>query len=305
MDWEKAYESLRMILPNGRRINSDEIINRVKKLSEWHREMFVEYYNCFLVENKISSFKTHRHPILQFLLQEQINKKQFYKITQEDIDDFLMSKMDSNKKIEMTTVDNNQSALKSYFTFHVKGLGFTPQYIDIKSDEKNLKNKVVPLTCGEIEDIRNIIKNEPYLQFIFELAYENGIRFENSREYNKKNYNDKSGTFTSAGKTIMLSDNLKRIVDMIKDSEEFTNPRYKQGFSKAVLYEKLKEKKFNRPIKSSDVNEAFEKTTSFRCPGCGNVYEAIADNWIVRQYHDDGHMWIVCKEKCGVQNEDL
>ncbi len=306
LEWEKAYDSLRMLLPNGKRINSEEIINRVKRLNEWHREMFMDYYNHFLIENKISSFKTHRHPILQFLLQESINKKRFGQITQQDIDDFLMNKMDSNKKIQMTTVDNNQSAIKSYFTHYANELSFVPIYMDIKNEEKNLMNKVSPLKCGEIEDIRNIIKDEPYLQFIVEFAYENRIRFENSREYNKKNYNEKTGTFTSTtGKDIILSEKLKQIVERIKNTEEFTNPRYKQGFSKKVLYEKLKEKGFNRPIKSSDINETFDRSTSFKCPGCGNVYEAIAENWIIKQYHENGQLWIVCKEKCGVQHANL
>lgn len=307
MDWEKANQRLRFLMANGKRINSEDIIKRINKLNEWHRKMFIEYYDSFLKEQKISTFRTHRHPILEFLLQEKINAKFLSEITQNDLDDFLMNKMDNDKKIEMTTVDNNQSALKSYFAFHEKHLRFTPVYIEIKSEEKNLKNKVMPLTCEELENIRNIIKNEPpYIQFIFEFAYENGIRLENSRDYNMKNYDEENSRFISAaGEHIEISDRLKGIVERIKDTEEFRNPYYKQGFSKLVLYEILKKNGFERKIKSSDVNETLKRSTTLKCPGCGNVYEATAENWIIKQYHEGGQLWIVCKEKCGERLEDI
>lgn len=34
------------------------------------------------------------------------------------------------------------------------------------------------------------------------------------------------------------------------------------------------------------------------CPQCGEKYLAIAENWCVKQYTDNGENWIVCREKC-------
>ena len=294
-------------MANGRRINSDDIIRKINNLNEWHRKMLMEYYDSFIEEQKISTFRTHRHPILEFLLQKNINSKFASEITQEDVDDFLMGKMGNDKKIEMTTLENNQNALKSYFVFHEKHLSFKPVYMEIKTEEKSLKNKVFPLTCEELENIRHIIKNQPpYIRYIFELAYENGIRFENSREYNMKNYDEEKRVFISAvGQEIVLSEKLQQIIKSIKNTEEFKDPFYKQGFSKYVLYEILKNNGFARKIKSSDVNETLKRNTSFKCPGCGNIYEATAENWIIKQYHEDGQLWIVCKTKCGEKVEGV
>lgn len=304
MDWEKAYDRLRQAKLKGRIVNSEDSIKKIKTLSEWHRKMFIEYFEATSTGKlSLSSFKSFRYPILGFLLQDNINNKFFNELTQDDIDDFLISK---GENVELTTLNNNKNALKNYLDFYAKNLTFSPKYLDIRRDEINLKNKVSPLSSEKLEDIRNIIKDEPYLRFIFELAYENGVRFEDSKEYCKKNYDEKAGVFTSTtGELIKISDKLKCIIDDIKYTDEFKNPYYKQGFSKEKLYAVLKKAGFGRQIKSSDVNVTFKKNTSFKCPECGGYYEATADNWVIKQYHQDGQMWIVCKEKCGVKIEDL
>lgn len=66
-----------------------------------------------------------------------------------------------------------------------------------------------------------------------------------------------------------------------------------------MLKELLKESGFPRKIKSSDVNITLKTNTSFKCPECGMEYESTAKNWVIRQYNDNGEMWIVCKKKCG------
>ena len=35
------------------------------------------------------------------------------------------------------------------------------------------------------------------------------------------------------------------------------------------------------------------------CPECGEKFEAVAENWCVKQYTEDGKQIIVCRENCG------
>jgi hypothetical protein len=304
VDWERAYRRLEEAKYNGRIVNNRDTIKKIQRLNEWHREMFMEYFNDFLEENNnLSTFKSFRKPILDFLLKDKINIKKFSDITQIDIDDFLENILG---KVTENTFNHNKYALKNYLDFHSKHLNFTPEYIGFNRAEINSRNKMETISSKELEDIRFIIKNEPYLEFMFELAYENGIRFEDSREYNMKNYDEEKGQFISiTGQPIEISQKLRNIIDKIKNSDEFRNPYYKQGFSIRTLKEVLLNKKFKRKIKSRDVNEAYKHKTSFKCPECGASYEATADNWVIKQYHEGGQLWIVCKERCGGNNADL
>lgn len=301
MDWDKAYENLKNVMYEGKRLNSNGFIKKIKGLNEWHREMYINYFDSFIQDDKLSAIHTYKYPIQNFLLQDNINIKQFSDISQIDIDNFLEQYL--NKKINY--YNTIQYAIKNYFEFYAEYMNFTPEYIKFPVED-DATNKKLPLTCEELEDIRNIIGQSYFLQFIFELAYENGIRFEQSRYYSKKTYDDINGRFIKPdGEYIVLSKKLQTIVEKIKDTDEFNDPYYKQGFSKSKLYRLLQDNGFNRAIKSKDVNTAFEENTSFKCPGCGGRYEATASNWIIKQYYDDGELWIVCKEKCGKKNENI
>lgn len=296
MNWEKTYAELSNLVHNGKKLNSKGFINKIKLLNEWHRVMYVDYFNSFISEDKLTTINTYKYHILNFLLNPNVNSKPFYYISQLDIDNFLETVL-NNKTNYFKTV---QYSLISYIDFYSNQLSFTPKFLSFMPGENNPTNKKLPLTCSEVEEIRNIIKNEQYLRFIFEFAYENKVRFENSRLYSKSNYDDENGRFIQPnGEFIMLSDKLRSIIEKIKDSDEFISPRYKQGFSKSKLYQALQNNNFHRPIKSIDVNATFEESTSFKCPECGNIYEAIASNWIVKQFYEDGEFWIVCREKCG------
>ncbi len=302
MDWSEAYRRLRESKINGAFVNNESTINTIQKLNEWHREMFINYFYSFLEKGNLKSFKSHRYAILFFLSKPSINGKPFSMITQIDLDDLLTELMsDIGSKFQ-----NNQNAIKNYFTFYKAQLSFAPKFITISKNEKTLINPVIPITCKELEEIRKIIKEEPYLQFIFELAYENHIRFEDSKKYSEKAYDRTNFRFkTNNNKYITLSDKLINLVKQIENTDEFKNTRYKHGFSKEVLFAKLDENGFKRALKSSDVNEALEKSNSFRCPECGHIFEAIADNWIVKRYNEDGNLWIVCKEYCGGNDGDI
>lgn len=301
MDWEKEYERLRQAKTDEQGLLFDEkTIKKVKLLTEWHRKMFMEYFDgAFLgkINLKIGSFVSYRTPILNFLLFENINDKYLSELTQEDIDNFIVIK---GQKVKTATLSVNIYAIKNYLEFHAKHLKFTPEYIVFKKDEYNLENIINPLSCKELEQIREIIKDRPFLRFIFELAYENGVRFENSRKYCKKNYNEKEGSFSmQKGKKVFVSKKLRNIISKVQDMEEFDNQLYKQGISLDALKELLVEKGFDRKIKSSDVNNTIKKKTSFICPECGSEYEAIAGNWVIKQYNETSEQWIVCRKKCG------
>lgn len=298
MNWEKAYERLREARIDDQIVNSELTIKKIKNLNEWHRVLFMEYFDStYKGIITMGTFKTFRAGILVFLLQDKINTKQFSDITQIDIDDYISSKLDTMKE---NGVKHTINSLKSYFAFHQKYLTFTPVYIELDRTPSDIDNAILPLSCKEIELIREVIRNKPMLEFIFELAYESGIRFEDSKKFCKSRYNEENGTFNiSKNEKIEVSDKIKKIIDKIKDREEFVDPRYKQGFTLDKLKELLDNKGFNRTIKSSDVNKAFEKKTSFECPECGKRYEATAENWVIKQYYENGDMWIVCKKRCG------
>lgn len=300
MDWDKVYDRLRSAMYDGKNINSEDFIKRINKLNEWHRKMLVEYFDHF-PEDKLNTFHTYKYHILRLL--EHINKINFPELLQSDINNY----MESQKNKKPSYVNNIQYAIKNYFDFYADRLSFTPEYI-FKDDDSALINKKLPLTCKELENIRSIISrgNMDYLQYIFELAYENGIRFEESRYYSEINYDHINGRFKSPnGEYIVLSKRLKEIIEKIKDTEEFKNPYYKQGFSKSKLYDALKNNGFGRAIKSSDVTTSFKEKTSFKCPSCGGIYESTAVNWVIKQYYDNGELWIVCKENCGAKNENI
>lgn len=214
MDWENVYERFRQANINGHKLFSEQTIKDVKKLREWHRQMFLEYFDVIesgtQLDLTLNSFRSYRSPILKFLLRESINSKFLPQLTQDDIDNFIV---EEGQKVEPTTLNVKIYGVKSYLDFHSKHLSFTPEYINFNKDEYELKNTVKALTSKELEHLRRIIKDQPFLQFIFELAYENKVRFEDSRKYCKENYNETEGVFSfKNGKSVFVSDKLREII---------------------------------------------------------------------------------------------
>ena len=127
------------------------------------------------------------------------------------------------------------------------------------------------------------------------------IRFEDLKKYNKSTFLQDENSFISPSKKkIHLSKKLQLTVNEIIETDEFANPIYRHGYSIEKFRELLTENNIARHnIESRDINESYNKNLSFKCPECGKYYEATAENWIIKQYHQDGNMWIVCKEVCG------
>lgn len=62
--------------------------------------------------------------------------------------------------------------------------------------------------------------------------------------------------------------------------------------SSSLVYEQQNDSQFG--VDENDIKIMF-----WTCPQCGKKFEAIADNWCVKKFSEEGKNWVVCRENCG------
>ncbi|MFD2370614.1 hypothetical protein ACFSO0_11800 [Brevibacillus sp. GCM10020057] len=301
MDFESEYSRLLTETYNGKVVTGKPTITKIKSLNIHNRKVFIEFHNYFYSkiiegEEDFVSYKGYRSKILDFLLDDEINSKSLTEISQADVESYFRRKYEVEKP---QTYNSRISYVQKLFDF-IKLPNPIAFYLIPRKEEIDKTNPAVALTITEIESIRKLFKNQYIKLFCFEMLYQTDIILEELKECNYSNFNNSSLEFVLKNRRISVPSSLLPIIENIKgDTEYFNVSRDYNELIKSMRQDIIGSGIRKASFKPSDIWKTVEEVTHYKCVGCGNTYEAIADNWCLKQFEPEGSLWLVCRFECG------
>ncbi|PJI06552.1 MULTISPECIES: site-specific integrase [Clostridium] len=296
MNWEEIYNQWMVQRIDDKPIISERLIKKFRKINEHNRNLYLEYHNHFFKNNKLklSSYRNYRSKIVDFLTYRPIINKKLEDITQENIDDYFYKFIDRDKA---TSFNNRVSYIKDFFDFHKSKLKIKLEF-KIRSTKNEIDNdkdnQAVALRSDQIEFYRQQYYTQPAKLFLFEMVYYDIMNLNELKMLKKYSFDKENREIILKNKKIKIPSHLISLAE-----------RLQKGFNVDELIKEIKkelrEKNMVENFKYIDIT----KTRDFAfitCPECGKKYEAIAENWCVKQYYNGGNHWIVCR-KCGDLDE--
>lgn len=301
MNFELEYSRLLNEKYNGKVVTGKPTITKIKGLNIYNRKAFIDFHNYFyskIVDGKedFVSYKGYRSKILDFLLDNEINSKSLTELSQTDVESYFKRKYEIENP---QTYNSRISYVQKLFDFI--NLPNQIQFNSIpRKEEIDKTNPAVALTITEIECIRKLFKNQYIKLFCFEMLYQTDITLEELKECSYSNFNHSSLKFVLKNRQIQVPSSLLPIIENLKGDTEYFNVTRDyndliKGMRQDIIGSGIREASF----KPSDIWKTIEEVTYYKCAGCGNTYEAIADNWCLRQFETEGSLWLVCRFKCG------
>ena len=152
------------------------------------------------------------------------------------------------------------------------------------------------MSADQISMARDILRTDIRKRFVFDMMYYTSLSMEeigklrignvdfiNRKIRFGKKENDVPKALVDLIHGMQLSGEFEKTYDIMTTIEQMRKELSQYGLDN---------------LKSTDGKET-RKATFWKCPQCGCEYEAIAENWCVKQYTDGGENWVVCREKCG------
>lgn len=301
MNFELEYDRLLSETYNGKVVTGKPTITKIKNLNAYNRKVFIEFHNHFYSkiaegDEDLISYKGYRSKILDFLLDNEIKSKSLTEIQQADVEAYFQRKYAVENP---QTYNSRISYVQKIFDFI--NLSTPIQFNSIPRKEENDKtNPAVALTIAEIEGIRKLFKNQYIKLFCFEMLYQTDITLEELKECNYSNFNSPSLEFILKNRPIPVPSSLPPIIEQLKfDTEFFNVTRDYNDLIKIMRKDIIGTGIRKASFKASDIWKTVEEVTHYKCVGCGNTYEAIADNWCLKQFVPEGSLWLVCRFECG------
>ncbi len=288
---------------------SKQTINKLRKINDYNFSALLAYQNDYLPDvtskdynDKVNTYLKYRSSIVRFLTSDILSDRQLDHINQDVLDDYLDYK---NYKAR-STYYNNISYLKSFFQFLFEN-GYSINFdFDtyrsnaelIDSNPSNSNNAMVNLTPKQISEFYEICKDKPEYRYIVDMKYYTSFSDEEIKNLTLENVDIDNCT-------IIIDDCVETVPAKLINTIVELNSRGRLGklnnittyFNKRNLKPIFQQLGVSN-IKSKDITKETKEKLSFRCPQCGNEYEAIVDNWCAVQYVENGQLWIVCA-RCG------
>ena len=308
MNWDQEYRKLEDERIDDKIVSGTKTINRIKQLSESNRAIFIEYHSFWMDEiskgkKKFTSYGNYRTAAIDLLEYLTQHKLTLNDLTQNILDEFYFSFQDTTKK-EVKT--NNKNAFVNLFleTFAdriITELDFNKMRFSSKS-VIDAQESTEPLNSEEVDQIKLYLMERIYDRLIFELSYKNDLTIAQIMKISWKNYDEDSHNFYIDEKLISLDSELINLIHSKKDDlsffREFRNETDFKKYIADLSKELQRNKKLKRMITWKNISMAKSIMTYIKCPHCGESFEAVSENWVIRQYDLRGKMWIVCKENC-------
>lgn len=267
--------------------------NRLNITSEKNREWYIDFEKRLIKENSKKTTTQYLNAVINlFTFYEH---KDIDLILPQDIQNFLYQ---FNKA---STYNNKYYAIKSFFIylsketrlrFDVSELSeFKFSSAEVKSDYSNVAS---PLTIEEIVRLRKSLEqnldNKRWLTF--ELVYQYGFTLEEAARCTKKTYDTVTRRF-SFKPELQMNDLVHSLIslDLLPDNKVRT--------STPQLRINELERHLDRKVKYSDLIKT-RKRTFLKCPKCGAPTECVPSNWVIFEFSIDYSKWMVCKEHCGI-----
>lgn len=301
MNLEAEYERLLSETYNGKVVTGKPTITKIKKLNVYNRKVFIDFHNYFyskIVDGNedLDSYRGYRSKILDFLSDNLVKSKSLTEISQADVESYFQSKYEVENS---QTYNSRIHYVQKIFDF--VNLPNPIQFTSIPKKEENDKiNPAVALTISEIESIRKLFKDQYIKLFCFEMLYQTDITLEELKESNYSNFNNASLEFVLKNRPIPVPRSLPPIIEKLKgDTEYFNVSRDYNDLIKSMRQDIIGSGIRKASFKPSDIWKTVEEVTYYKCVGCGHTYEAIADNWCLKQFEPEGSLWLVCRFECG------
>lgn len=305
MDRNKVYEKLRkMKNQEGELLWGDKSINNLKSLSDINLYYYLDYLNLLIENNSLDdSFKTMRSSQVDFLKFLSDKNLIFIDIKQDIVDEYfsMYSHQDSQ------TTNNRVNYLKNFISYFSINNDIDLDKHKIKSARNEAKMPIIK--AAELSKAKNyyrkIRQNEKsnstsYIVatkklFVLEMFFYTDLSEKNIGKYFKGNrkISENSLDFNNKQYPVPLS-----LIELIREINESPNTYDTLDMKTVVNSMKIELSSFNMENLSSKGAEQTNKKLFWTCPQCGEKYLAIAENWCVKQYTDNGENWIVCREKC-------
>lgn len=280
---------------------------RLKKLPTQSFWPFIEYYEKFFVsENRIDSFNTYMSQILPLLEYLATINCDLESITQEIMDEYLgkfkgqkglTHKIDGIKDfLEKLNLSNGISITHHYPILSVNDE--EKEDMPIITAEKLSGAKEVYLKVIKSCESNGTTDNEEYLNavkrlFILEMFFNTPLRKEYVKAFQKGDGEFIDNTIYFKDKEYYISN--EQLTDLILKA------RNMDTFDIEVNVDHMEKElaDFDMGILHPRGAKKTRDAIFWTCPQCGKKYLAIAENWCVKQYTDNGDNWIVCREICG------
>lgn len=288
MNREALYEEWQKKTWNRQALCDTKTINKFRKISDPNFEYYMQYQNSlFSKEEAINVFKNRRSKVVDFLVF--ISDCDLKDITQNEVDGYF-------KKFETEAPSTNNSRvsfLKNFLEFFS-----LENKVDVEQHKKptdKSRKKMTRISAQQISEIRENYKDDTIKRFIFEMMYYTTLSMDEIGRFKIDYFHPENNTISYGKKENKIPKSLAALIQKMHATGEFNNLRDPKS-----IIDKMKKELKKRGVAnltSTDGNET-RKTTFWKCPQCGEEYEAIAENWCVKQYTDNGENWVVCRERC-------
>ena len=271
---------------NGKPLFGSDTIDRLFRLPEQSLSDYLSYLDYVESNGNIYTIPTYRSKQLNFL--EYVSDKgyELRTITQNVVDEYF-------EKYDYEENNERVNYLKPFLAF------FSLGNIDIeKFRRKSNKKKVAKmkrLSAENISEARYKFRNDAKKLFVFEMIYYTEFSMTEIGEIQREHIDYSSRSISYCGKESVLPE---KLMAFIQKNESIL---FDESFDMTTTIEKIREDLAEYGMDNLTATDGKEtrKALFWTCPQCGKQFEAVAENWCVKQYTQDGENWIVCREYCG------
>ena len=275
---------------NGKPLFGSDTIDRLFRLPEQSLSDYLSYLNYVESTGNINTIQTYRSKQLDFLEYISHRNCDINNITQSVVDDYF-KKYDSIDKSN-GTFNTRIGYIKPFLEF------FSLDGIDVNKFTKPVDKKVKKmkrLSAKNISEARYEFRNDAKKLFVFEMIYYTEFSMTEIGEIQKEHIDYSSRSISYCGKESVLPE---KLMAFIQKNESIL---FDESFDMTTTIEKMREDLAEYGMDNLTATDGKEtrKALFWTCPQCGKQFEAVAENWCVKQYTQDGENWVVCREYCG------
>ncbi|MBE7033318.1 MAG: hypothetical protein E7406_03730 [Ruminococcaceae bacterium] len=223
--------------------------------------------------------------------------------TSQIIETFLSEHGNSAKDIQ-----NKVSHLKALFDS--AGFDYTIDFKDFKPKSaapiKNISRIEAEKISKAIEEYKTLRKastltdgeKDKYTkkQFILEMFFFTPLTIAEIQNYQKEQCLFDNNSIYFKGEKYPVPNTLINLMREMEERNILHGTHYTRGTTEEIQKDLAK---FGMEDISSQGAKNTRDAIFWTCPQCGKKYLAIAENWCVKQYTENGENWIVCREICG------
>lgn len=306
MDRNVIYsELMQMQSTDGISLIGPKDMKNIKLLPDYNLEYFYIYAKAYISKNDKEVAKNYVSIVNRFLTHISKFNCDLKGVNQELVNSFF----EANKNHSQSTINNYKIWLSNFFSFF-----YLLEKIDLSqfkgkieskdnkiisaeklSKAKEVYRKIRRESDKDSEDYKTATKSLFVLEMLFSVPLSmNDIgRFHKEKgKYSKNKIYFEGETYDAPASLISLIEEMY-VTNLFFETNDITSTvnRMKKELSDYDMGTLTAKKKDGGAKATRDA-------IFWACPQCGEKYEAVAENWCVKQYTPNGENWVVCRENC-------